>query len=325
MKIAMLGLGAYAIALTKVLHNKKNNIVMWSKFKEEVDMVKNSRENSAVLPDIKLEEEIEITNDLQFVIKDAEVIIMAVPMFALRGICTQLKEIIKENQIICIVSKGVEKETYMFPSQVVFEELPNNKVVMVSGPSFAKELATKCETGLTVASEDIDAMEKIAKIFDVRNISIDKTTDILGVQICATTKNIYAILLGILSGKNKSESTKASVLALVINDSRKLLEMLGGSRKTAYMYAGLGDLLLTCMSTKSRNFTLGKLLGEGKSLEEALANMSAKTVEGLHSLESIYELLKITGNSENIKSITLLYNMLNNNENIDDELKYIAG
>ena len=322
MKIAMLGLGAYGIALTKVLYKSKNEIAMWSKFEEEALMVRNSRENSAVLPNIKLEEDIVITTNLEECIKNAKIIVIAVPMFAVRDVCISLREIIKDNQIICIVSKGVEKETYMFPSQVVHEELEHIKVAMISGPSFANELGSGAETGLTIASEDDDVIEEVKKAFKNKDIDFDITQDILGVQICATVKNIYAILLGMLNGMNKSESTKASFLAYIINDCRRLLEILGGSRKTAYMYAGLGDLLLTCMSSKSRNYTLGMHLGQGLTVEEALNKMSAKTVEGLHSLNSIHELLKLTGN--NIRSIDLLYNVIYNNKKINNVLNEIT-
>ncbi len=323
MKIAILGLGAYAIALAKVLHSSGKEIVMWSKFEDEANMVRSSRANSATLPDIFLPDDIDITTDLKKCTNRAEIIIIAVPMFAVRGVCCSLKEMLDKNQIICIVSKGVEKGTYMFPSQVVMEEIPDcNKVCMISGPSFAAELAELSETGLTIASESDEVIYKVSDAFKCSNLYFDYTNDILGTQICATVKNIYAILLGILSGQNKSESTKASTLAIIINDSRKLLEILGGNRKTAYMFAGLGDLLLTCMSSKSRNFTLGTCLGKGMSVSDALNSISAKTVEGLHSLESIHELLKITGNS--VKSIDLMYNVIYNGASVDKVLGAIV-
>ncbi len=323
MKIGVLGIGAYGIALTKVLHKANNKIVMWSKFKEEADMVQTSRENKNVLPGVKIEEEIEITTNLKEAVDKADIIVMAVPMMAIRSVCKELKEYVNSKQIICIVSKGIEKDTKLYPSEVIAEEIPNfDRVCMISGPSFAEELANYAETGITIASKCEDVILTIKEAFTCDNLCFDVTDDILGVQISATIKNIYAILLGILSGLGMSESTKASVLAIVINDSREILEILGGSRKTAYMYAGLGDLLLTTMSNKSRNFTLGVNIGKGMTTDEALEHMSAKTVEGLHSLESICSLLK--SKEKHVKSIELMEDIIYNSVSVNNILKKIS-
>ena len=187
MKIAILGLGAYGIALAKNLC-KNNDVVMWSAFNEEVEMVKSSRENSAAMPGVFLEESIEINSNLKETIKGAKIIIIAVPMFAVRDVCKALNGILKKSQILCMVSKGVEKETYLFPSQVVGEELEDVEVAMVSGPSFATELALKQETRLTVAYENEKNIEIITKAFKCDNLDFDTTTDLIGVQICRNNK-----------------------------------------------------------------------------------------------------------------------------------------
>ena len=187
MKIAILGLGAYGIALAKNLC-KSSKVVMWSAFTEEVDRVASERENTAVLPEIKIDESIDITSNLKEAVKSARIIIIAVPMFAVRSVCKELKGIITKTQILCMVSKGVEKETYLFPSQVVGEELPNAEVAMISGPSFARELACNAETGLTIASENEKNIEVLKKAFKCENLDFDTTLDLIGVQICRNGK-----------------------------------------------------------------------------------------------------------------------------------------
>ena len=162
-------------------------------------------------------------------------------------------------------------------------------------------------------------IKKVKNTLENERIVIEESLDIDGVQILATTKNIYAILLGILEGRGVSESTRASVLKCIINDSRKLLELLGGTRKTAYSYAGLGDLLLTCMSNKSRNFSFGENIAKTKNIDEAMKAQNLKTVEGLSSLKVIYDLLQKS--NIKIKSIEFVYDIVYKNQDIDLILK----
>lgn len=315
MNIAMLGSGAYGIALSKVLYENNNKVTIWTKFEEEKNLVSSLRENPKVLPGIKIPEDILITTNIKEAVEDSDVIFLAIPMGALRSVVKLLEGIITESQILCITSKGVELETELFPSEVIKEVLDFENVAMLSGPSFAIELATGAETGFVVASESEKVRNTVKKCIESRKLIIETSPDIIGVQILATTKNIYAILLGILEGMEVSESTRASALKCIINDSRKLLELLGGNRKTAYSYAGLGDLLLTCMSNKSRNFSFGKYIVNAKNIDDALSKLNTNTVEGIYSLKAIYKLLKAS--NIDIKSINYVYDVLYNNKNVD--------
>ena len=322
MNIAMLGSGAYGIALSKVLYENNNKVTIWTKFEEEKNLVSSLRENPKVLPGIKIPEDILITTNIKEAVKDSDVIFLAIPMGALRSVVKLLEGIITESQILCITSKGVELETELFPSEVIKEVLDFENVAMLSGPSFAIELATGAETGFVVASESEKVRNTVKKCIESRKLIIETSPDIIGVQILATTKNIYAILLGILEGMEVSESTRASALKCIINDSRKLLELLGGNRKTAYSYAGLGDLLLTCMSNKSRNFSFGKYIVNAKNIDDALSKLNTNTVEGIYSLKAIYKLLKAS--NIDIKSINYIYDVLYNNKNVDFILENLS-
>lgn len=321
MKITIIGLGAYGIALARVFHENDNRVVMYTKFKDEADIVSLKRENINVFKGVKIPKEIEISTDLEQSLENSKIIVLAVPMNAVRTVSSEISKYLTEDQVVCIVSKGIEPNTNKLMSQVVFEETESENICMISGPSFAIETYADNEIGLIVASESLSAQATVKVCLENSRISVNVTKDIIGVQLAATTKNIFAIILGMLDGMKKSDSTRAAILTCLVNDMRMVIELLGGKSQTAFTYAGLGDILLTCMSSKSRNYTFGKYLGEGLSKDEALKKMKTKTVEGLYSLKSIYDMLKDI--EVEIKSIEMIYNVIFENIKVDNVLRYI--
>ncbi len=321
MKISILGLGAYGIALSKAFYKNDNKVSIWSRFEDEVQSVLIKRENQRLLPGVKIPKEVVITSDLKDCIEKSKVIVIAVPATAVREVAKQLSQIITEEQVICIVTKGIEQKTNKLMSQVVFEETKSNNICFLSGPSFAKELADGTEEGLIVASEDNSNNILIKVCLENESIFVNTTKDIVGVQIAAAVKNVFAILLGICDGLKLSESTRAAILTCIVNDLRIIIEVLGGKEQTVFSYAGIGDLLLTCMSDTSRNYTLGKHIGQGLSMKEALAKMNTKTVEGVYTLKSITSILK--KKEIQVKSISLVYDMLYGNVKEHDILRRI--
>ena len=321
MKIAILGLGAYGIALAKAFYENDNKVSMWTKYKEEADIVLLKRENINVLPSIKIPKEIEITTQLEKCMEKARIIVLAVPMSAVREVSKEISKYLTCEQVICIVSKGIEQNSNMLMSDVVYEETKSEKICMLSGPSFAMDLVKENEVGLVVASNLTEAQMSIKVCLENERIIINTTRDIRGVQVAAATKNVFAILCGMLDGMKKSESTKAAVLSCLCNDLRIIIEVLGGKPQTIFSYAGIGDLLLTCMSKKSRNYTFGKYIGEGKSIDEALEKMQTKTVEGLYTLDSLKKLLEKI--EIKVESIELLYKIIYEGYKVDNILKSI--
>lgn len=321
MKISILGLGAYGIALASVFNENDNKVSMWSKFKDEVDIVKLKRENINVFPGVKIPKGIEITDDLKNCIDGAKIIVLALPMAGVRAVCKELANFLTEDQVLCLVTKGIEQNTNKFASEVVYEETKNNNICMLSGPSFAIDLINKTETGLVVASDSSIAQISVKVCLENERINVSISKDIMGVQIAAASKNVFAIIMGYLEGKDFCDSTKAAVLSCISNDLRLMIEILGGKSHTIFSYAGLGDLLLTCMSSKSRNFTFGKYLGLGYTVDKALEEMDTRTVEGLYTLEAIYKLLK--EKEVVINSIDMLYKIIYENLKVDKVLKYI--
>lgn len=321
MKISILGLGAYGIALAKVFHKNNNKVSIWTKFEDEAENVLLKRENTSVLAGVKIPKQIDITTDMNTCIKDSNIIVIAVPSNAVRAVSKELSTILQKDQVVCIISKGIEKSSNKLMSEVVYEETNSEHICVLSGPSFALEIANGSETGLSLASKSQIAIMNVKMCLENSKITIHTTSDIVGVQVCAAVKNVYAILLGILESTGKSESCRSSVLTCVLNDLRLIVEVLGGDVHSVYSYAGVGDLLLTCMSAKSRNYTLGKHIGRGLDVDTALLNMKVTTVEGLYTLDSIIKLLEERHVS--IKSLDYLYNVIHRNQRTEDILRYI--
>lgn len=323
MKMTILGVGAYGLALAKVFHKNGAKITMWTKFKEEYDLVTLKRENPGILPGVMIPDDIEITTDLEYAISDSEIIILAVPMKAVRGVSCELKSIIKEEQILCIVSKGIEQVTNKFMSEVVFEETEHENLCMISGPSFAKEIAHGGSTGFVVASQNELSAEKVKSCLESDKIIVTTTRDLIGVQVAAASKNVFAILMGYIDSMDVTDSTRSSVLTCLVNDLRLIIEILGGKYQTVFTFAGIGDMLLTCMSSKSRNYTFGSYLGQGLTKEEAFDKMETTTVEGLYTLESLRKMLH--DKEVLVKSVDLLYDIVYNNLKIDNVLKSVKN
>lgn len=323
MKIAILGVGAYGIALANIFFKNGMDVSMWTKFQEEYDIVTLKRENPSVLPGVHVPEKIAITTDLKMCIEDAKIIVMAVPMGAVRVVAKELAGIVYEQQIITIVSKGIEQNTNLFMSEILSEEIKSNNICMISGPSFASEIARGISTGFVVASEHEVSAAMIKSALENENIIVQTSKDLIGVQVAAATKNVFAIMMGILDGMNLEECTRASVLTLLVKDLRLIIEVLGGKSNTVFTYAGIGDMLLTCMSSKSRNYTFGKYLGQGFSKEEAFNQMMTKTVEGLYTLKSLSSLLK--EKEVEIKSVEILFQIVYEEKKVENVLREIKN
>ena len=320
MKVSILGIGAFGIALTKII-KKDIKISMWTNFEDELKSIELKRENSVVLPDVKIDSKIELTTDMKKSVKNADVIFIAVPAVAVREVSNLLKEYITGEQTICILTKGIEKTTNMFMLDIVKEVIVTDNICVLAGPSFAIDVANGGNIGLTLASENDESKYKIESLIKETNICITKTSDVIGVEISSAIKNVFAIICGMVEGRRESDSTRAAVLTVLLNDFRLAMGVLGGRETTIYSFAGIGDFLLTCMCSKSRNYTFGKYLGQGMNLEEALNSMHVKTIEGLYTLDAAYDILK--KKQIKINSITLIYDVIYNNRKVENLLKEI--
>lgn len=307
MKIGILGTGAFGIALAKALNTKDNKIVMWTKFEEEKELLCKKRENTKLFPGVKLEDNIIVTTKLEEVVAGATVILGAIPFKGLESMIEELKDLVYTEQIFCSVTKGIDENNLKVTTEIIEENLIC-KVAALSGPSFAIDLVNKKDIAFMLGSKDKEAVKILKKLFHKPNIKIEETEDIIGIQLAGAVKNAISIGAGILESQGASESTKAKYLTDGLINMSFVLDALGGRPDTVYTFAGVGDLILTCTSDESRNYTFGKLIGQGHTLDEAIKIMDGKAVEGVGIIKALYNL----GKKKNLKLdiINELYGIL---------------
>ena len=277
-KITVLGTGGWGIALAVHAYSLGHKVSMWSPFKAEVDSLNQERESKKLLPNIKIAEDILITDDLEAVL-GADITIIATPSFAVRETAARLKG--KEVGIVVNVAKGFEKETMLRLSQVIKEELPDKKLVVLSGPSHAEEVAKNIPTTVVAASENADAEKNVQDALIGKNFRIYTNSDVIGVEIGGALKNVIAVAAGIENGLKSGDNTRAALITRGLAELARLGTAMGADRKTFMGLSGLGDLIVTCISEHSRNNRFGNLVGSGVPVKEALERVG--TVEGYYA------------------------------------------
>lgn len=306
MKVGILGTGAYGIALALSILENTKDITMWTKLETEYEELIHTRENTRVLPGKKIPEEISFTLNMKDAVLDKDIVVIAIPTEYIDSIIEELKPLIA-NQIILIASKGVnEMGEFIYDKIIPFVKKEN--IAVVSGPSFAIDLAQHVPVGLTLASHSDETLVKVDNVLSGSRLKLRTTNDVLGVEICGAIKNVIAIASGMLDGMGLPISTKAMLITESLHDIKELIDKLSGNKKTILSFAGFGDLLLTCTSEKSRNFSFGKTLGIGN--QEAIQTyMDTHTIEGLttiYGMQKIMEKKKIE-----MPVISLMFDIIN--------------
>lgn len=320
MKVTILGTGAYGLALSKILVENKNEVVMWTTFEEEKKELLEAK-TSSKLKGFKLDDNVVITTDLEKSIENSKLIVIAIPTAFVTDVCKSLKKYIKSNQHICIASKGIEQGTCLFIHDLVKKQIKTKYIGAISGPSFAVDLIKKVPVGLAVASKSKRTLNVIRDAFSNDHFKLYPTNDIIGIEVCGAVKNIIAIASGMIDGMGYPISTQALLITQSLHDIKSIIKGLGGDKNTILSFAGFGDILLTCTSEKSRNYTFGKLLGSNSSLEEIENYKNNKTVEGLYTLKSIHKL--INKKNIDIPTINIIYDIVFKGEKIDKLIEYI--
>ena len=291
MKIGLFGTGAYGLALSSILVNNKHEVTMWTKFEDEKNSLLENKGNDNLLPGYRLDESIKVTNSVEECIQGKDLLIIAIPAAFVDGLCKEMEQFIDGNHIL-IATKGIEQGTGLFMNQVVEKYLNTTNIAVISGPTFAIDLVSKMPAGLSLASKSPETIISVKQALQNDYIKLRDTDDIVGVEICGSIKNVIALSAGMLDGLKANETTKAMLIAEAMHDMEAILDAFNCNKRTVLSYAGVGDLLLTCTSTKSRNFSFGKLVGEKPAREEIDEFLKTKTVEGYYTLESIYQLLR---------------------------------
>ena len=286
-KISVIGSGGWGIALTILLHKNGHDLTIWSFDKKEAEELKKTRQNKTKLPNILLPEDVKVTDDLREAVDDKDILILAVPSKAIRSVSKSLKNIIKDNQIIVNVAKGLEEDTLETMTDIIEEELKGKKpqVAVLSGPSHAEEVGKGIPTTCVVSAHNKELTLYLQNIFMNPSFRVYTSPDMLGVEIGGALKNVIALAAGIADGLNYGDNTKAALITRGIKEISTLGVAMGGEQSTFYGLTGLGDLIVTCASVHSRNRRAGILLGQGKTLDEAIKEVNM-VVEGVYSAKS---------------------------------------
>jgi glycerol-3-phosphate dehydrogenase (NAD(P)+) len=292
MKISVLGAGGWGTTLAILLHYNGHNVSLWEYKKSYAKELIKKRVNTDYLPGIKIPKEIIITHDLEELIDDKNLIVLAVPSQFLRGIVKNINYRKIEDTILVSVSKGIEKNSLMTMSQMlkdVFPHISENQIGVISGPSHAEEVSKRVPTAVVAASADIETSKTIQAAFMTSYFRIYASTDILGVELGGAFKNIIAIGAGIIDGAGFGDNTKAAIMTRGVAEISRLGLAMGARPETFAGLSGMGDLIVTCMSRHSRNRYVGEQIGKGKTLKEILKSME-QIAEGVETTRSAKQL-----------------------------------
>jgi glycerol-3-phosphate dehydrogenase (NAD(P)+) len=284
--IAVLGAGAWGVALANVAAQNHNSVLLWGRNSTHIEILAQEGENPQKLPGLFLNPTINTTTDLA-TIRSANIILGVVPAQSMRAVARLVKQFINKGTTFIICAKGLEIGSKKFMSEIVSEELPETKIAVLSGPSFALDVCNGLPTAVTLASSDEDHAQFLCSELSVKNHRLYRSMDVRGVEIGGAAKNVFAIAAGLASGRLLGASAQAALIARSFAELMRLGRRLGAQQETLMGLSGLGDLVLTCGSAQSRNFALGEALGRGITLSEA---KKGKLVEGAYTASVLVEL-----------------------------------
>jgi glycerol-3-phosphate dehydrogenase (NAD(P)+) len=285
--IAVYGAGSWGTALALQLARNQIAVQLWDISPDHIQVLQTERENKRYLPNISLPNLLVPNADLAQVAKSSHYHLIVVPSHGMRALLQHLKPLLNAQDVIIWATKGIELETGKLLHEVVLEELPFcQHYAVVSGPTFATEVASGLPTAMTVAANSELLAQTIAKAFSAHNYRVYTSTDVVGVELGGAIKNVLAIAAGISDGLGYGANARAAIITRGLAEIKRLSEVLGAQSETLMGLAGLGDLVLTCTDNQSRNRRLGLALGQGKDLESAIAEIG-QAVEGAKSARSI--------------------------------------
>lgn len=319
MRVAVVGSGAWGTALAIRLCKNGHDVTMWTFEKELIPQMENERINIR-LPGVKLPEELKISPDYACV-SGCEMVVVAAPSFPIRSVSRGIAPYIDENAVVVSVTKGIEQGTQMRMSEVVAQET-GKQVVVLTGPSHAEEVALDVPTGCLSACADKERAEFVQDAFMSETFRVYTSPDAVGAELGAALKNVIALCAGVTDGLGCGDNTKAMLMTRGLTEMARLGISMGASKDTFAGLAGVGDLIVTCTSMHSRNRRAGILIGQGKSVDEAMKEVGA-VVEGYYAAASAYELCQRQGVEMPI--ITAAYRCLYEGMSARDAVRELLG
>lgn len=291
-EITVLGAGGWGIALALTAYRSGHKVNLWTKFEDEAVALRRDEEHKKLLPGVYIPKDINITTDLK-VIENSEMVIIAVPSFAVEQTAMDISGIISATTIITNVAKGFADDEGTRLTEIIKKYNKDNPVTVLSGPTHAEEVAHNKPCSIVSACEDMSVAERVQKLLMSDTFRIYVNTDVIGVELCGAFKNVMALAAGISDGMGFGDNTKAALMTRGMYEMSLVGEAFGAERTTYYGLAGMGDLIVTCGSMHSRNRRAGILIGEGMSAADAVKRIG--TVEGYFATKSAYLISKKYG------------------------------
>lgn len=289
--LTFIGGGSFGTALGVHLAKNGHTIKIWDIDEKNIEDINVKRENVKYLPKVMIPFNVIAYNNLEEALRDSKYIFLSVPSHVIRTVCKNIKPYLRNDQVIINMAKGIEDNTFKRLSEVISEELTDNKVAIISGPSHAEEIAQDLPTTFVVSSLDTNVSKEIQEILTTPRIRSYTNDDLVGIEIGGAFKNIIALGCGISDGLGFGDNTKAAIMTRSMNEMIKVGEVLGGKDQTFYGLTGMGDLIVTCTSMHSRNRRAGILIGKGSNVDEA-CNEVGMVVEGVKATKAFYHLAK---------------------------------
>ncbi len=289
--VGVLGAGSWGTALSVLLHDNGHRVTVWSIDPEEVCMLTKEREHKTKLPGVKIPEDMIFTTIMEEAVKGMDVLVLAVPSPFTRATAKKMSPYVKEGQIIVDVAKGIEESTLMTLSMQIEEEIPQADVAVLSGPSHAEEVGRRLPTGCVVGAKTRKTAEYLQEMFTNEVFRVYTSPDILGIELGGSLKNVIALAAGMADGLGYGDNTKAALITRGIAEISRLGVKMGGKAESFSGLTGMGDLIVTCASVHSRNRKAGYLMGQGKSMQEAMDEVKM-VVEGVYSAKAAAKLAK---------------------------------
>ncbi len=283
--ISIIGAGSWGTALALLLYRNGHRVTVWSIMEQEIAMLQKEREHKEKLPGVKLPEEMEFTTDLKAAVEGKDVLVLAVPSPYTRATSKSMAPYVREGQMIVNVAKGIEESTLFTLSEIIEDEIPQAEVAVLSGPSHAEEVGRGIPTTIVVGARKKDTAEYVQNIFMNEVFRVYISPDVLGIELGAALKNVVALAAGIADGLGYGDNTKAALITRGIAEIARLGTAMGGKWETFCGLTGIGDLIVTCASMHSRNRRAGILIGQGHTMEEAMAEVKM-VVEGVYSAKA---------------------------------------
>lgn len=295
MKLTVLGPGCWGLTLAWLLTNNFDEVCVWGREQDIPDILKNEKRLEKPV-NVQLAEKVQITSDLKEAVENAEIILLVVATSGIRPVCQQLAKIgLKENQVLVNTSKGLELPSLMRMSEVMREELPNENIAILSGPTLAKEVLAGMPTAACVSSDDMEVAKKVQELLNVPSqFRLYTNPDMIGVELGGSLKNVIAIASGFADTMKLGDNCRGALLARGMAEIVRVSLTQGANPSTLYGVSGMGDLIATCSSPLSRNYTVGSMLAKGKKIDDILSELGS-VAEGVKTSKAVCELAKKYG------------------------------